>query len=238
MRYTYNEQEEKIEEEEIGRFVQYPIRLAWAITVHKSQGLTFQRVNIDLAGGAFAGGQTYVALSRCRSLEGISLKEPIRMSDIFVRSEVVRFARNYNNRNMIDSVLKESQADKEYHDAVMAFDAGDMEVFLDNFFKAIHHRYDIERPEVRRLIRMKLNHLSGYREKCRRMAEEQERQKNLLKKLAAEYTLMGKECEREGMPDAAIANYKKALSLYPEAPEPKRRLKKLEKNNPQTKSRG
>ncbi len=238
MRYTYNEQEEKIEEEEIGRFVQYPIRLAWAITVHKSQGLTFQRVNIDLAGGAFAGGQTYVALSRCRSLEGISLKDPIRMSDIFVRSEVVRFARNYNNRNMIDSVLKESQADKEYHDAVKAFDAGDMEVFLDNFFKAIHHRYDIERPEVRRLIRMKLNHLSGFRNECRRMEEEQQRQKNLLKRLAAEYTLMGKECEREGMPDAAIANYKKALSLYPEAPEPKRRLKKLEKNNPQTKSRG
>ena len=70
------------------------------------------------------------------------------------------------------------------------------------------------------------------------MEEEQQRQKNLLKRLAAEYTLMGKECEREGMPDAAIANYKKALSLYPEAPEPKRRLKKLEKNNPQTKSRG
>ena len=229
MRYTYNEKEEKIEEEEIGRFVQYPIRLAWAITVHKSQGLTFQRVNIDLAGGAFAGGQTYVALSRCRSLEGISLKAPIRMSDIFVRSEVLRYARNYNNRQMIDSVLQESQADKEYHDAVKAFDAGDMSGFLDNFFKAIHHRYDIEKPEVKRLIRRKLNHLLSYREACRRMEEEQNRQKSLLRKLAAEYTLLGKECEKEGMPDAAIANYKKALSLYPEAREPKRRLSKLEK---------
>ena len=228
MRYTYNEKEEKIEEEEIGRFVQYPIRLAWAITVHKSQGLTFQRVNIDLAGGAFAGGQTYVALSRCRSLDGITLKEPIRLSDVFVRSEVVRFARNYNNSQIINQVLKESQADKEYHDAVKAFDAGDMDSFLDNFFKAIHHRYDIEKPEVKRFIRRKLNQLSNVKKEIQLLQEERERQQSFLKKLAVEYTSLGKDCEREGMPDAAIANYKKALYLYPDAPEPKRRLKKLE----------
>ena len=228
MRYTYNEKEEKIEEEEIGRFVQYPIRLAWAITVHKSQGLTFQKVNIDLAGGAFAGGQTYVALSRCRSLDGITLKEPIRLSDVFVRSEVVRFARNYNNSQVINQVLKESQADKEYHDAVKAFDAGDMDAFLDNFFKAIHHRYDIEKPEVKRFIRRKLNQLSNVRKENQMLREERKRQQSFLKKLSVEYTSLGKDCEREGMTDAAIANYKKALYLYPDAPEPKRRLKKLE----------
>ncbi len=228
MRYTYNEKEEKIEEEEIGRFVQYPIRLAWAITVHKSQGLTFQKVNIDLAGGAFAGGQTYVALSRCRSLDGITLKEPIRLSDVFVRSEVVRFARNYNNSQVINQVLKESQADKEYHDAVKAFDAGDMDAFLDNFFKAIHHRYDLEKPEVKRFIRRKLNQLSNVRKENQMLREERKRQQSFLKKLSVEYTSLGKDCEREGMPDAAIANYKKALYLYPDAPEPKRRLKKLE----------
>ena len=228
MGYTYNEKEEKIEEEEIGRFVQYPIRLAWAITVHKSQGLTFQKVNIDLAGGAFAGGQTYVALSRCRSLDGITLKEPIRLSDVFVRSEVVRFARNYNNSQVINQVLKESQADKEYHDAVKAFDAGDMDAFLDNFFKAIHHRYDIEKPEVKRFIRRKLNQLSNVRKENQMLREERKRQQSFLKKLSVEYTSLGKDCEREGMTDAAIANYKKALYLYPDAPEPKRRLKKLE----------
>ena len=228
MRYTYNEKEEKIEEEEIGRFVQYPIRLAWAITVHKSQGLTFQKVNIDLAGGAFAGGQTYVALSRCRSLDGITLKEPIRLSDVFVRSEVVRFARNYNNSQVINQVLKESQADKEYHDAVKAFDAGDMDAFLDNFFKAIHHRYDLEKPEVKRFIRRKLNQMSNVRKENQILREERKRQQSFLKKLSVEYTSLGKDCEREGMTDAAIANYKKALYLYPDAPEPKRRLKKLE----------
>lgn len=67
---------EKIEEEEIGRYEQYPLRLAWAITVHKSQGLTFNQVKIDFTGGVFAGGQTYVALSRCTSLEGISCRNP------------------------------------------------------------------------------------------------------------------------------------------------------------------
>ena len=68
MRYHFNEVEKKIEEEEIGRYEKYPIRLAWAITVHKSQGLTFNQVKIDFTGGVFAGGQTYVALSRCTSL--------------------------------------------------------------------------------------------------------------------------------------------------------------------------
>ena len=102
MRYTFNEKEQKIEEELLGTFVQFPLRLAWAITVHKSQGLTFRQVKIDFSGGgAFAGGQTYVALSRCTSLEGITLTEPIRQSDIFVRAEVVSFAQRYNNGQLI-----------------------------------------------------------------------------------------------------------------------------------------
>lgn len=229
VRYTFNEKEQKIEEEEIGVYIQFPIRLAWAITVHKSQGLTFNNVKIDFTGGVFAGGQTYVALSRCRSLEGISLNCPIRREDVFVKPEVISFARHYNDNNLILAALTESKADKEYHDAVTAFNKGDMDSFLDNFFLAIHSRYDIEKPQVKRLIRRKLNIINQQREEITRLNEEKRKQEDFLKRLAVEYTLLGKECEKEDMREAAINNYRKALELYPEAPEAKRRLQQLEK---------
>ena len=234
MRYHFNEVEKKIEEEEIGRYEQYPIRLAWAITVHKSQGLTFNQVKIDFTGGVFAGGQTYVALSRCTSLEGISLQEPIRQSEIFVRNEVKQFARQYNNQNTINTALTQSKADRQYHDAVKAYDKGDMQAALDNFFLAIHSRYDIEHPLAKRFIRKKLNKVNELqaenerlREVIKQKDEEKKKQEKFLKRLATEYVIMGKECEKEGMKEAAIINYKKALTLYPSHPEAKRRLKHL-----------
>ena len=234
MRYHFNEVEKKIEEEEIGRYEQYPIRLAWAITVHKSQGLTFNQVKIDFTGGVFAGGQTYVALSRCTSLEGISLQDPIRPSEIFVRNEVKQFARQYNNQNTINTALTQSKADRQYHDAVKAYDKGDMQAALDNFFLAIHSRYDIEHPLAKRFIRKKLNKVNELqaenerlREVIKQKDEEKKKQEKFLKRLATEYVIMGKECEKEGMKEAAITNYKKALTLYPSHPEAKRRLKHL-----------
>lgn len=229
VKYTFNEQEKKIEEHEIGTYTQFPLRLAWAITVHKSQGLTFKHVKIDFTGGAFAGGQTYVALSRCTSLEGISLKEPLRRSDIFVRPEVVQFSRQYNDNQLISSALKQGQADKQYHDAIKAFERGDMQRALDAFFLAIHSRYDIEKPAQQRLIRRKLNIVNMLREECNLLKQQLRVKDDQLKHLAVEYNLMGKECEREEMYDAAIRNYEKALELYPNLPEAKRRLKKLKK---------
>jgi tetratricopeptide (TPR) repeat protein len=241
MKYTFNEKEQKIDETLLGTYTQFPIRLAWAITVHKSQGLTFKQVSIDFGGGgAFAGGQTYVALSRCTSLEGISLKDPLRQSDIFVRAEVVRFANQYNDQQLINKALQEGKADREYRDAIRAFDKGDFGAFLDSFFKAIHSRYDIEKPHIKRYIRRKLEIINRQK---RAIIEIQERdQKEIaklreelyakdeqLKRLAAEYTILGRECEREHMPEAAIRNYQKALDLYPDAGDAKRRLKKLQK---------
>jgi ATP-dependent exoDNAse (exonuclease V) alpha subunit len=81
--------------EVVGSYKQYPIKLAWAITIHKSQGKTFDTVIIDLGRGAFASGQTYVALSRCRTFDGIFLKQPIQPRDIMVDPVVVEFYENH-----------------------------------------------------------------------------------------------------------------------------------------------
>lgn len=238
MRYHFNEIEKKIEEEEIGRYTQYPLRLAWAITVHKSQGLTFKQVKIDFTGGVFAGGQTYVALSRCTSLEGISLQEPIRHNEVFVRNEVKQFARQYNDHNIINNALQQSKADKQYHDAAAAFDKGDMQGALDNFYLAIHSRYDIEKPLAKRFIRRKLDIVNRLKDEnaqlkevVRQKDEERNKLEDYLKKLATEFVILGKECEKENMKGAAINNYKKALELYPTHPEAMRRLKKINKND-------
>jgi len=228
-RYSFNEKEQRIEEQLLGTYEQFPIRLAWAITVHKSQGLTFSQVNIDFTGGAFAGGQTYVALSRCTSIEGITLMAPIRQQDIFVKAEVVQFARHYNDPTAIGQALQEGKADREYHDAVKAFDKGNFQSFLDNFFKAIHSRYDIEKPVARRFIRRKLEIINRQKAEIEQLKAEKAERNKMLKRLAAEYVLMGRECEREHMIDAAIRNYEKALELYPDATDAQRRLKKLKK---------
>jgi ATP-dependent DNA helicase PIF1 len=97
--YEYNHENGKIEPNVIGTFRQYPIKLAWAITVHKSQGKTFDRVIIDLGNGAFAHGQAYVALSRCRSLQGIRLRTPIRLSDIILDDRVSDFHSRGNGKS-------------------------------------------------------------------------------------------------------------------------------------------
>ncbi len=93
--FTFNENTHTIETETVGSFTQYPLKLAWAITIHKSQGKTFERVIIDIGKGTFAYGQTYVALSRCTSFEGIVLTKPIKKSHIFMDWHIVQFVTKY-----------------------------------------------------------------------------------------------------------------------------------------------
>lgn len=96
VRYAYNEQERKIDTEVIGTFNQLPLKLAWAITIHKSQGQTFSNLVIDLGRGAFAPGQAYVAFSRCTTLGGIVLKKPLYYNDVIVDNRIIDFSNKKN----------------------------------------------------------------------------------------------------------------------------------------------
>jgi len=128
--YIYNKQKEKIETELIGRFNQFPIRLAWAVTVHKSQGKTFENIILDIKGGVFAPGQIYVALSRCTSLDGIVLKQRIGKKHIFVDWKIIRFLTSY----------KYQQAEKE-----LSFDKK-----IEIIEKSIQQNKDIEITYLKR----------------------------------------------------------------------------------------
>lgn len=92
-KYVYDYETRKIEREEVGSFQQLPVALGWAITIHKSQGLTIEHLTLDLGHGAFCEGQTYVALSRAKTIEGITLARPISMNDVRADHAVLAFYR-------------------------------------------------------------------------------------------------------------------------------------------------
>lgn len=108
IQYNYNKDSDKIEEEELGTFRQYPIRLAWAITIHKSQGLTFDKAIID-AGASFAPGQVYVALSRLTSLQGLVLHSRIHPNCISTDARVLEFVKSEETEEQLQEILKEEQ---------------------------------------------------------------------------------------------------------------------------------
>jgi DNA replication protein DnaC len=107
-KYTVNETVKDLEEEVVGEYRQYPIKLAWAITVHKSQGLTFEKAVIDV-GQAFAPGQVYVALSRLTSLDGLILRTKIDPSVVSTDVQVVQFAKTKDNQEPLQNILKSEQ---------------------------------------------------------------------------------------------------------------------------------
>ena len=235
MQYTYNEKEKKVEEKVLGSFSQIPIKPAWALTVHRSQGLTFNHVVIDFAGGAFTGGQTYVALSRCTSLEGITLLKPLSERDIIVNMAVVEFSRLFNNRQIINEAMEQERANQLYRRAVHAFDNQEFEDCVNYFSEAMKIKDNLQNDAVKRLISSKLNIFKRQIRTIERLKQVIESQKKTLQELALEYASMGDQALAlddsgvvgEGstpygkrLDDIAIrsamANYNKALRIMPD----------------------
>jgi energy-coupling factor transporter ATP-binding protein EcfA2 len=95
--FTLNKYTQSVDSKTVGTYTQYPFKLAWAVTIHKAQGKTFDKVYIDLSTGTFAHGQLYVALSRCRTLGGLTLKRPIQPQDIILDQRIVSFLKNFSS---------------------------------------------------------------------------------------------------------------------------------------------
>lgn len=102
---VYNEETGKVESEEVGTFTQYPLKLAWAITIHKSQGMTFDRMHLDLTRGTFDPGQAYVAVSRMRTLEGLTISNKLQRHHIIQNAEIKAYSNSFNNMAVIDEEL-------------------------------------------------------------------------------------------------------------------------------------
>ncbi len=214
IRYKYDEKNNRIIEEELGSFTQFPLKLAWAVTVHKSQGLTFDRVLIDFSGGAFAGGQLYVALSRCRTLDGIVLKTRLSLRDVIVQNEVIDFAKRANDKELINRQLENAQADDLYIRALKEFRAGNLRKAIENLGDATARRNDLPKKKVQRYISRLFLKFAKQKDEIISLQKELKQQRKSVEKFAREYYLMANDCivQFNDKP-AAIANLNKALEL-------------------------
>lgn len=163
--------DKNIQEEVLGSFEQFPIRLAWAVTIHKSQGLTFDRVIID-AGKSFASGQVYVALSRCRTLDGIVLKSKITPQIIFNDNRVSGFQDSTNANDQIEHILSTEKYDYAIRKILQRIDCKWINTELENWFKAAKASKKLDLEKAKSLhfsIRKEYENLTDIFEKFRKI---------------------------------------------------------------------
>ncbi len=177
IKYLWNDNKKKIEEEIVGTFSQFPIKLAWAITVHKSQGLTFERVIADL-GAAFSSGQVYVALSRCTSFNGIVLRTRIERNVIITDPRVLNFAKNETPSTLIIQELNYGKADFFYKKARQAIKSNNFSLAIDNFINAIKYRNDIETEIFKRYINTTCSRWTNYEDHFEKLVKENKNTKD------------------------------------------------------------
>lgn len=232
IQYSYDEEKRVVVENVLGSFKQFPIKPAWALTVHKSQGLTFNNVIIDFAGGAFSSGQTYVALSRCTSLEGITLLKPLSERDIIINSAVVEFSRHFNNQSAVNDAINLEKSNELYRRAKHAFEHNEFSEAVKCFAQAMKLNNILQSPVSQRLISSKFQRFSKMLYEQQRLQKIIDSQKSTLHELALEYTAMGNQSlgyselietskkKSNKLDDialkSAMANFNKALRISPD----------------------
>lgn len=209
IKYTYNKETKSIEEEIIGTFEQFPIKLAWAITVHKSQGLTFEKVIADLS-GAFASGQVYVALSRCTSFNGLVLKTQLHQGAIKTDPRVIEFAKNETPDTLVAEELNTGKADFYYKKAREDFKKGKIKSAFDFFKKARKFRNDIDTNQFKKFIEVQGKRLIDYKQKSSSIIEKNELTNNELTEAKERIDLLNQELDEKS---AKISEQNSSIGL-------------------------
>lgn len=190
MRYSFNKEKNTLEEDVLGTFKQYPVRLAWAITIHKSQGLTFENVVID-AGQSFAAGQVYVALSRCTTLEGMVLLSKINPHIITIDEKIVAFSKRENAYNELQEILEKEKRNYLSQQLIRSFDFSKVVSELEDFSELILSKNIPDKSEAALMcaeMLSKIKELNDVAEKFRSQLEkifqQDDFQKNVLEERA------------------------------------------------------
>lgn len=210
--YTYNKETKHMEEVLLGSFIQFPIKLAWAVTVHKSQGLTFDKVVLDV-GDSFLPGQLYVALSRCTTFSGIVLKTKITQMAIKSDKFIERFSKSISSYEIIQQVLIDGRANQYYCNAVQAFRRRDFDVAFDEFRNGIMLKNELDQKSSKRLFVLEMKRLISS------ASENSQKVKNGLRKDyndtsdLIELYLAAKDLSFKGKIDEAIEVYSRILEI-------------------------